>query len=78
MLVLGSREQLCVNEEVNSLRGKALSNACQYLCKKRGKLQCNHFNRVPGTYSLPSATYLPTMKQLTVKAMFLLHRVFEA
>ncbi|XP_056847234.1 regulator of telomere elongation helicase 1 homolog isoform X2 [Raphanus sativus] len=47
MLVLGSREQLCVNEEVNSLRGKALSNACQYLCKKRGKLQCNHFNRVP-------------------------------
>ena len=49
MLVLGSREQLCVNEEVNSLRGKALSNACHYLCKKRGKRQCNHFNRVPGT-----------------------------
>ncbi|ESQ26992.1 hypothetical protein EUTSA_v10018072mg [Eutrema salsugineum] len=47
MLVLGSREQLCVNEEVNSLRGKALTNACQYLCKKRGKRQCNHFNRVP-------------------------------
>ncbi|XP_033131444.1 regulator of telomere elongation helicase 1 homolog isoform X2 [Brassica rapa] len=47
MLVLGSREQLCVNEEVNSLRGKALSNACHYLCKKRGKRQCNHFNRVP-------------------------------
>ncbi|KAL0866039.1 hypothetical protein Bca101_045157 [Brassica carinata] len=47
MLVLGSREQLCVNEEVNSLRGKALTNACQFLCKKRGKRQCNHFNRVP-------------------------------
>ncbi|CAN8233359.1 unnamed protein product [Cochlearia groenlandica] len=47
MVVLGSREQLCVNEEVNSLRGKSLTNACQYLCKKRGKRQCNHFNRVP-------------------------------
>ncbi|ANM58743.1 RAD3-like DNA-binding helicase protein [Arabidopsis thaliana] len=47
MVVLGSREQLCVNEEVNSLRGKALTNACQYLCKKRGKRQCNHFNRLP-------------------------------
>ncbi|XP_010473004.1 PREDICTED: regulator of telomere elongation helicase 1-like [Camelina sativa] len=47
MVVLGSREQLCVNEEVNSLRGKALTNACQYLCKKRGKRQCNHFNRIP-------------------------------
>lgn len=41
MLVLGLREQLCVNEQVDSLRGKALTNACQYLCQKR------HFNRVP-------------------------------
>ncbi|CAA7025798.1 unnamed protein product [Microthlaspi erraticum] len=47
MVVLGSREQLCVNQEVNSLRGKALTNACQFLCKKRGKRQCNHFNGVP-------------------------------
>ncbi|KAL1199370.1 Regulator of telomere elongation helicase 1 [Cardamine amara subsp. amara] len=47
MVVLGSREQLCVNEEVKALRGKALTNACQYLCKKRGKRQCNHFNRTP-------------------------------
>ncbi|KAL0808272.1 hypothetical protein Bca101_100764 [Brassica carinata] len=44
MVVLGSREQLCVNEEVNSLRGKALTNACHYLCQKH---QCNHFNRLP-------------------------------
>uniref|UniRef100_A0A0D3D237 Regulator of telomere elongation helicase 1 homolog n=1 Tax=Brassica oleracea var. oleracea TaxID=109376 RepID=A0A0D3D237_BRAOL len=44
MVVLGSREQLCVNEEVSSLRGKALTNACHYLCQKH---QCNHFNRLP-------------------------------
>ncbi|CAH8337055.1 unnamed protein product [Eruca vesicaria subsp. sativa] len=44
MLVLGSRDQLCVNEQVNSLRGNALTNACHHLCKKR---QCNHFNRLP-------------------------------
>ncbi|KFK42398.1 hypothetical protein AALP_AA2G251000 [Arabis alpina] len=47
MMMLGSREQLCVNEEVKSLRGKALTNACQYLCKKRGKRQCNNFNGTP-------------------------------
>ncbi|XP_010538012.1 PREDICTED: regulator of telomere elongation helicase 1 [Tarenaya hassleriana] len=47
MVVLGSREQMCVNEEVRSLRGKALANACQYLCRKRGNRQCEHFNRVP-------------------------------
>ncbi|CAH2068017.1 unnamed protein product, partial [Thlaspi arvense] len=56
MLVLGSREQLCVNEQVNSLRGKALTNACQYLCKKRGKRQCDHFNRVPGTFPYSDST----------------------
>ncbi|CAA2964075.1 regulator of telomere elongation helicase 1 isoform X1 [Olea europaea subsp. europaea] len=46
MVVLGSREQLCIHEEVSLLRGKAQTNACHSLCKKRTKRYCAHFSRV--------------------------------
>ncbi|KAI5000760.1 hypothetical protein ZWY2020_010719, partial [Hordeum vulgare] len=42
MAVLGSREQMCIHEEVSKL-GKAQNNGCHYLCKKRG---CRHNNIV--------------------------------
>ncbi|KAM3267703.1 regulator of telomere elongation helicase 1 isoform X2 [Capsicum chacoense] len=46
MVVLGSREQLCIHEEVSLLRGKTQTNACHALCKKRKKRYCAHFSRV--------------------------------
>ncbi|XP_027167698.1 regulator of telomere elongation helicase 1 homolog isoform X1 [Coffea eugenioides] len=46
MVVLGSREQLCIHEKVRSLHGKAQTNACHALCKKRKKHYCAHFSRV--------------------------------
>ncbi|CAI9773626.1 unnamed protein product [Fraxinus pennsylvanica] len=46
MVVLGSREQLCIHEEVSLIRGKAQTNACHSLCKKRTKQYCAHFSRV--------------------------------
>ncbi|XP_047157903.1 regulator of telomere elongation helicase 1 homolog isoform X1 [Vigna umbellata] len=47
MGVLGSREQLCIHDEVKLLRGKTQTNACRSLCRrKRGKHHCSHFHRV--------------------------------
>ncbi|KAL3528782.1 hypothetical protein ACH5RR_008104 [Cinchona calisaya] len=46
MVVLGSREQLCIHEEVRLLHGKVQTNACHALCKKRTKRYCSHFSRV--------------------------------
>ncbi|XP_011072337.2 regulator of telomere elongation helicase 1, partial [Sesamum indicum] len=46
MVVLGSREQLCIHDQVSLLRGKAQTNACQTLCKKHTKRYCAHFSRV--------------------------------
>nr|XP_007150664.1 hypothetical protein PHAVU_005G171300g [Phaseolus vulgaris]ESW22658.1 hypothetical protein PHAVU_005G171300g [Phaseolus vulgaris] len=46
MGVLGSREQLCIHDEVKLLRGKTQTNACRFLCRRRGKRQCSHFHQV--------------------------------
>ncbi|XP_059458900.1 regulator of telomere elongation helicase 1 homolog [Corylus avellana] len=46
MVVLGSREQLCIHDEVSLLRGKAQTNACHLLCRKREKRNCVHYSRV--------------------------------
>ncbi|KAK2984870.1 hypothetical protein RJ640_008635, partial [Escallonia rubra] len=46
MVVLGSREQLCIHEEVSLLRGKTQTNACHSLCRKRKKRYCSHYPRV--------------------------------
>ncbi|KAL2332388.1 hypothetical protein Fmac_019969 [Flemingia macrophylla] len=48
MVVLGSREQLCIHDEVKLLQGKTQSNACRVLCRRRGKRQCSHFQQVTG------------------------------
>ncbi|KAK7261835.1 hypothetical protein RIF29_28156 [Crotalaria pallida] len=48
MIVLGSREQLCIHDQVKKLRGKTQTNACRVLCRRRGKLQCEHFSKVSG------------------------------
>lgn len=49
MGVLGSREQLCIHDEVKLLRGKTQTNACRSLCRrKRGKHHCSHFHKVGG------------------------------
>ncbi|PSR96116.1 Regulator of telomere elongation helicase [Actinidia chinensis var. chinensis] len=46
MVVLGSREQLCIHEEVSLLHGRTQTNACHSLCRKRKKRYCRHFPRV--------------------------------
>ncbi|CAN0878268.1 Regulator of telomere elongation helicase 1 homolog [Linum grandiflorum] len=46
MVILGSREQLCIHEEVSTLRGKAQTNACRHISRNRGKRQCSHFCQV--------------------------------
>ncbi|CAK9185657.1 unnamed protein product [Ilex paraguariensis] len=46
MVVLGSREQLCIHEEVSQLHGKTQTNACHTLRKKSKKRYCAHYPRV--------------------------------
>ncbi|KAA8541819.1 hypothetical protein F0562_022971 [Nyssa sinensis] len=46
MVVLGSREQLCIHEEVSLLHGRTQTNACHSLCRKRTKRYCAHYPRV--------------------------------
>ncbi|KAK6914909.1 DEAD2 [Dillenia turbinata] len=46
MVVLGSREQLCIHDEVSLLRGKVQTNACRNLCRKRTRRPCRHFKLV--------------------------------
>ncbi|KAM7483732.1 hypothetical protein LguiB_008315 [Lonicera macranthoides] len=46
MVVLGSREQLCIHKDVSLLRGRAQTNACHSLCRKRKKRYCAHYPRV--------------------------------
>ncbi|KAM3747686.1 hypothetical protein ACB098_05G053700 [Castanea mollissima] len=46
MVVLGSREQLCIHDKVSLLRGKTQTNACRMLCRKRGKRTCAHYSHV--------------------------------
>ena len=48
MVVLGSREQLCIHDKVSLLRGKTQTNACRMLCRKRGKCTCAHHSQVAG------------------------------
>ncbi|PON35161.1 DNA helicase (DNA repair), Rad3 type [Trema orientale] len=60
MVVLGSREQLCIHEQVSLLHGKAQTNACQLLRRNRDKHEehekrerhekprCTHYSRVAG------------------------------
>lgn len=45
MVVLGSREQLCIHDEVSLLRGRTQTNACHSLCRKRTKRYCKHYPR---------------------------------
>ncbi|CAM6128768.1 unnamed protein product [Calypogeia fissa] len=44
MTVLGSREQMCINPDVQSMRGRVQNHACRTLVKGR---KCHHHNRVP-------------------------------
>ncbi|KAI3727225.1 hypothetical protein L1987_67037 [Smallanthus sonchifolius] len=46
MVVLGSREQLCIHPDVSLLHGRAQTNACHFLCQKRTKRYCTHYPRV--------------------------------
>ncbi|XP_016649189.1 PREDICTED: regulator of telomere elongation helicase 1 homolog [Prunus mume] len=53
MVVLGSREQLCINEEVSLLRGRTQTKACHFLCRrtketKDKKRHCAHYSRGSG------------------------------
>ncbi|XP_072959072.1 regulator of telomere elongation helicase 1 homolog [Typha angustifolia] len=43
MTVLGSREQMCIHDEVRQIQGRAQNSACQYVCRKR---LCRHHSRV--------------------------------
>ncbi|GKV43402.1 hypothetical protein SLEP1_g50693 [Rubroshorea leprosula] len=46
MVVLGSREQLCIHDKVSLLHGKAQTHACHFLCRKRQKRHCIHYPQV--------------------------------
>ncbi|KAF3450771.1 hypothetical protein FNV43_RR06860 [Rhamnella rubrinervis] len=54
MVVLGSREQLCIHDEVSLLNGRTQTNACHFLCRRRKieksekneKHHCTHYSRV--------------------------------
>ncbi|KAI3786063.1 hypothetical protein L1987_45190 [Smallanthus sonchifolius] len=46
MVVLGSREQLCIHPDVSLLHGRTQTNACHFLCQKRTKRYCTHYPRV--------------------------------
>ncbi|XP_075664293.1 regulator of telomere elongation helicase 1 homolog [Castanea sativa] len=46
MVVLGSREQLCIHDKVSLLRGKTQTNAGHLLGRKRGKRTCAHYSHV--------------------------------
>lgn len=56
MVVLGSREQLCIHDEVSLLNGRTQTNACHFLCRrpkrekseKSEKPRCTHYSRVAG------------------------------
>ncbi|KAI4329268.1 hypothetical protein L6164_021552 [Bauhinia variegata] len=48
MIVLGSREQLCIHDRVSLLQGRTQNNVCRILCRRRGKDHCNHNQKVPG------------------------------
>lgn len=50
MVVLGSREQLCIHPDVSLLQGKTQTNACHSLCQKRTKRYCTHYPRVSGNF----------------------------
>ncbi|XP_057860129.2 regulator of telomere elongation helicase 1 homolog isoform X2 [Cryptomeria japonica] len=43
MVVLGSREQMCIHKDVKKMQGRSQNNACRSLCKSRS---CHHQNRV--------------------------------
>lgn len=43
MIVLGSREQLCIHDKVRLLHGKAQTNACHFVRKRRTKHYCKHY-----------------------------------
>ncbi|KAG6543819.1 hypothetical protein Mapa_014659 [Marchantia paleacea] len=43
MIILGSREQMCIHKDVQLMRGRAQTQACRAICKERS---CNHQNRV--------------------------------
>ncbi|KAJ8452039.1 hypothetical protein Cgig2_016620 [Carnegiea gigantea] len=43
MIVLGSREQLCIHDKVKLLHGKAQTNACRYVRNRRIRHPCRHF-----------------------------------
>ncbi|KAJ7524999.1 hypothetical protein O6H91_17G031600 [Diphasiastrum complanatum] len=53
MVVLGSREQMCIHKDVRSMNGRAQTHACRSLCKSRS---CSHYLRV--------ADYLRTHPEL--------------
>lgn len=63
-VVLGSRQQLCIHDEVSLLDGRAQTNACHFLCRKRGKTEkdekhcCRHYSRVAGIYLQPFLVYV--------------------
>ncbi|KAJ4843835.1 hypothetical protein Tsubulata_047102 [Turnera subulata] len=61
MMILGSREQLCIHKDVSLLRGKAQNHACVSLRKKReqSRHRCSHFSRVTGWLTI--ADYLQCM-----------------
>lgn len=46
MAVLGSRQQLCIHDQVSLLHGRAQTHACRFLCRKRTKRYCTHYSQV--------------------------------
>ncbi|KAF6141002.1 hypothetical protein GIB67_006631 [Kingdonia uniflora] len=58
MVVLGSRDQLCIHDDVRLLRGKAQTNACRFLCRKQSKHKCFNYHGVSGWPKLIADIYI--------------------
>ncbi|GKD66468.1 regulator of telomere elongation helicase 1, partial [Tanacetum coccineum] len=43
MVVLGSREHLCVHPRVSQMHGKRQTTACRFLCQNRAEERCDHY-----------------------------------
>ncbi|KAJ6932650.1 hypothetical protein NC651_008169 [Populus alba x Populus x berolinensis] len=67
MVIFGSREQLCVHEEVSLLRGKIQNNTCHLICRKREKYQCSHYSRVEDALTYHYLSDRGNKKSLTIE-----------
>lgn len=70
MVVLGSREQMCINPDVRGLRGRMQNHACRSLVKSR---TCHHYNRVAGKLIIVWQTLILDVYKFCFIILFTVH-----